>query len=313
MNRYQHTPKKTHSRALAALLAGSVVALAQSAPKVNALIQEHWYQPQTLELDLQPIITPEPEMEVLKSRVPPPLYERDTDLNELVVIFDDVGNNKKSIKNLKRLIDAEIPFTASALAGGRYTTQALALLAHANADAMLHLPMEFEGMTEERRSVLERPGSNDAVLASHKASEAYDILNRHWTELSPYLAPKKFVGLNNHAGDLLGNELLLDVIADYIKVRDAILVDSGVRRPFAIHAAGKRSGAITFQRNVQFLDDRRDEKTPEYRLQHAYRATLKTKKPTIAIGHLDKDATVGAYLKLSKEAKNLTRLSELID
>ena len=202
---------------------------------------------------------------------------------KLAICIDDWGYLAAPVQRLKDGL--RFPMTTSILPNLPHSVDSAEASFAAGHEVILHCPMQSV------RNVGREKGT---LLTGMDAGQCRAILAEEWAAV-PHLA-----GLNNHEGSAASaDRALMDVVAGFLKERNAFFLDSVTTPKSAIPAAAKAAGLPWARRRV-FLDN--DESAAAVAAQFRQAIAVAKKNGTcIAIGH-PHPATLAVLEQLAPEA-----------
>ena len=185
----------------------------------------------------------------------------------LAICIDDWGYLAAPVQRLREGL--RFPMTTSILPNLPHSVDSAEASFAAGHEVILHCPMQSV------RNVGREKGT---LLTTMSAAQCRSALEEEWAAV-PHL-----VGLNNHEGSAASaDRALMDVVAGFLKERQAFFLDSVTTPKSAIPAAAQAAGVPWARRRV-FLDN--DESAPAVAAQFRIAIALAKKNGScIAIGH----------------------------
>jgi len=233
-----------------------------------------------------------------------------SDYKKIAIILDDGGHSEQDDDIIKELSarQNQIPLTLAVMPGCPDTSKVVGEIAkYKNSEVILHQPMEAE-----KKLIPEcKPDTHPkrAIYNSDSNEEAKTKLGANINEIKGYLGEKvdKFVGLNNHMGSLVTQNLgLMSAVALYLKNSNLLFVDSRTTSASVAYKIMKENGIKTFKRDL-FLDTEGRDTTKE--LEKLEQQSI-DKGYAIGIGHF-KTETVDELFKYINEHYTLAEDASL--
>jgi polysaccharide deacetylase 2 family uncharacterized protein YibQ len=226
----------------------------------------------------------------------PPVERR---LPRLVIIMDDMGTNKKYLRELLAL---KYPVTISVMPHQPYSKYVAKRAHKKGAEVMLHLPMEPIGY----------PNKNPGAGALFTFMEDEMFKN---SLISAIDSVPNIVGVNNHMGSrLTQDEAKMKLVLTELKKRGLFFVDSRTTAKTKAYELAIKMGVPTVERSV-FLDNECDVRKIKERIRELIKRAkendgavgichpkpetieaLKLMEPTLTSGNVEV-VTVGEFLK----------------
>lgn len=197
----------------------------------------------------------------------------------LVLVVDDIGRDNSSLRRLMRL---PLALTFAVLPHARQTEGAVALLAEAGREQLLHLPLE----PESHREITDEPL---VITRGSRIAAVFGAMTRR--------VPRA-VAFNNHMGSAFcRSKESVAKLVETAKGHFPFLLDSKTTKDSRLCTTARALGLACFERDV-FLDDPNDVTTVDYSLQRAARRA-EQRGWAIAIGH-PRPATIDALTRFAQ-------------
>jgi len=185
---------------------------------------------------------------------------------DVALVVDDLGRSVEDVRRLGRL---GVPLTYAVLPFERLTPEVLAALAEAEAEILVHLPMEGRG------------GANPGPGALAAGMPPADLAAATRAALD---AVPGAVGVNNHMGSVLSADVrAMRAVLGEVAGRGLYFLDSRTTADTVGYGAARALGVPAARRDV-FLDGRVEREAIRRQLRRAL-ALAAERGSAIAIGH----------------------------